>query len=141
MKHKINVLVIDAQGGGIGRQLVAAVKEAFAGAFVTAVGTNGAATSAMLKAGADKAATGENAVCYNAAQADLILGPIGLLSANALMGEVSPAMAAAVSAAKARRILVPVSSGCGILVAGAVDRKLEDLLDSAVELAAREVEA
>lgn len=136
------MVVIDGQGGGLGAALVSRLKARLGGRVtLRAVGINAMATSAMLKAGADKAATGENAVCYNAAQADLILGPIGLLSANALMGEVSPAMAAAVSAAKARRILVPVSSGCGILVAGAVDRKLEDLLDSAVELAAREVEA
>lgn len=133
------IVVIDGQGGGLGAALVARLKTRLGDkAQLRAVGINALATSAMLKAGADKAATGENAVCYNAAQADLILGPIGLLSANALMGEVSPAIAAALSAAKARRILVPVSSGCGILVAGATGRKLEELLDNAVELAAKE---
>ncbi len=133
------IVVIDGQGGGLGAALVARLKTRLGNkAQLRAVGINALATSAMLKAGADKAATGENAVCYNAAQADLILGPIGLLSANALMGEVSPAIAAALSAAKARRILVPVSSGCGILVAGATGRKLEELLDNAVELAAKE---
>lgn len=136
------IVVIDGQGGGLGSALVSRLKVRLGSRVqLRAVGINAMATSAMLKAGVDKAATGENAVCYNASQADLILGPIGLLSANSLMGEVSPAMAAAVSAAKARRILVPVSSGCGVLVAGAVDRKLEELLDSAVELAVREVGA
>lgn len=136
------IVVIDGQGGGLGSALVSRLKARLGSRVqLRAVGINAMATSAMLKAGADKAATGENAVCYNASQADLLLGPIGLLSANSLMGEVSPAMAAAVSAAKARRILVPVSSGCGILVAGAADRKLEELLDSAVELAVREVGA
>ena len=102
------------------------------------MGANALATSAMLRAGADKGATGENAVCYNAAHADLIMGPIGLLSANALMGEVSPAMAAAISAADARRILIPMSS-CGVLVAGSTGRKLEQLLEDAVSLAEQEV--
>lgn len=135
------IVVIDGQGGGLGAALVSRIKVRLGGrAQVRAVGINAMATSAMLKAGADKAATGENAVCYNVAQADLILGPIGLLAANSLMGEVSPAIAAALSAAKARRILIPVSSGCGLLVAGAADKKLEELLDSAVELAVREVE-
>lgn len=136
------MVVIDGQGGGLGAALVSRLKARLGSRTqLRAVGINALATSAMLKAGADRAATGENAVCYNAAQADLILGPIGLLSANALMGEVSPAMAAAISGAKARRILVPVSSGCGILVAGATGRKLEELLDSAVELAVKEAEA
>lgn len=134
------IVVMDGQGGGLGAALVARLKAGLGSrAQIRAVGINALATSAMLKAGADKAATGENAVCYNAAQADLILGPIGLLAANSLLGEVSPAIAAAVSAAKARRILVPVSSGCGILVAGAADQKLEELLDSAVALAEKEV--
>lgn len=136
------IVVIDGQGGGLGASLVSRLKARLGSKVqLRAVGINALATSAMLKAGADRAATGENAVCYNAAQADLILGPIGLLAANSLMGEVSPAIAAAVSSARARRILVPVSSGCGILVAGAADKKLEELLDSAADLAAKEAEA
>lgn len=135
------IVVIDGQGGGLGAALVSRLKARLGDSVqLWAVGTNALATSAMRKAGADKAATGENAVCYNAGRADLILGPIGLISANSLMGEISPAIAAAVSAAPARRILVPVSS-CGVLVAGAVGQKLEDLLQSAVELAVQEVGA
>ena len=128
----MRIVVIDGQGGGLGADLVARLKARLA------LGANALATSAMLRAGADKGATGENAVCYNAAHADLIMGPIGLLSANALMGEVSPAMAAAISAADARRILIPMSS-CGVLVAGSTGRKLEQLLEDAVSLAEQEV--
>ncbi|BDF66975.1 DUF3842 family protein [Pseudoflavonifractor phocaeensis] len=137
----MRIVVIDGQGGGLGATLVARLKARLGGAVqLWGVGTNALATSAMLKAGADRGATGENAVCWNAAHADLILGPIGLLAANSLLGEVSPAIAAAVSAATARRILIPVSS-CGILVAGAAGCRLEDALQNAVELAAAEVGA
>ena len=135
----MRIVVIDGQGGGLGADLVARLKARLGSTVqVWAVGANALATSAMLRAGADKGATGENAVCYNAAHADLIMGPIGLLSANALMGEVSPAMAAAISAADARRILIPMSS-CGVLVAGSTGRKLEQLLEDAVSLAEQEV--
>lgn len=135
------ITVIDGQGGGLGSALISRLKDRLGGEHqLIAVGCNALATSAMLKAGAQRGATGENAVCYNAARSDLILGPIGLLSANALMGEVSPAMANAVSAAPGRKILIP-SSSCGILVAGATGLKLEDALQSAVELCLREVGA
>lgn len=135
----MRIVVIDGQGGGLGADLVARLKARLGKkAQIWAVGANALATSAMLRAGADKGSTGENAVCYNAAHADLIMGPIGLLSANALMGEVSPAMAAAISAADARRILIPMSS-CGVLVAGSTGRKLEELLEDAVSLAEQEV--
>ena len=133
------IVVIDGQGGGLGAGLVSRLKARLNDQVpVWAAGTNALATSAMLKAGADRAATGENAICYQAAHAKLILGPIGLLSANSLMGEISPAIAAAVSAAPGRRILIPTSS-CGVLVAGTGGQKLDELLDQAVELALREV--
>ncbi len=135
----MRIVVIDGQGGGLGVNLVSRLKARLGDrAQLWAVGTNALAASAMLKAGADRAAAGENAVCFNAGRADLILGPIGLLSANSLMGEVSPAIAAAVAASPARRILIPMSS-CGVLVAGTAGRKLEELLDDAVELAVKEV--
>lgn len=135
------ITVIDGQGGGLGSALISRLKDKLGGEHqLIAVGCNALATSAMLKAGAQRGATGENAVCYNAARSDLILGPIGLLSANALLGEVSPAMANAVSSAPGRKILIP-SSSCGILVAGATGLKLEDALQSAVELCLREVGA
>lgn len=135
------ITVIDGQGGGLGAALISRLEDKLGEEHqLIAVGCNALATSAMLKAGAQRGATGENAVCYNAARSDLILGPIGLLSANALMGEVSPTMANAVSAAPGRKILIP-SSSCGILVAGATGLKLEDALQSAVELCLREVGA
>lgn len=133
MKHKINVLVIDAQGGGIGRQLVAAVKEAFAGAFVTAVGTNGAATSAMLKAGADQAATGENSVLVACRSADIIMGPIGITIADAMVGEITPKMATAVGQSGAKRILIPVSH-CDNIIAGVPDASIATLVRQAVQV-------
>ena len=85
----MNILIIDAQGGGIGRQLVAAIRERLPEASLTAVGTNSAATSAMLKAGATQAATGENAVVVSSRRADVIIGPIGIVIADALLGEIS----------------------------------------------------
>lgn len=92
----MKILVIDAQGGGIGKQVVAAVKGKFPRAEVTAVGANSTATTAMLKAGADHGATGENAVVVCCRQADIIIGPIGIVIADALYGEITPVMARAV---------------------------------------------
>ena len=93
-----DILILDGQGGGVGSQLVKLLKPRLPeGCRLLCVGTNVMATSAMLKAGAPQGATGENAVICNAARADLILGPIGAILANGILGEVSPAMAAAVS--------------------------------------------
>ena len=102
------------------------------------LGTNVLATSAMLKAGAAQGATGENAVIYNAARADLILGPVGVILANGILGEVSPAMAAAVSGSEAVKILIP-SASCGVYVAGVEECRLEEYLRRAADLAAREL--
>ena len=101
------VLVIDGQGGGLGRQLVSALAAACPEAELTAVGTNSLAANAMLKAGASRAATGENAVVVNCRRADVIVGPIGIVIADALLGEITPAMAAAVCQCGAKRVLVP----------------------------------
>ncbi len=128
----MNILVIDGQGGGMGRQLVSALRQALPDADLVAVGTNSAAASAMLKAGADRAATGENAVIVNARRADVITGPVGIVVADALMGEITPAMAAAVGASGAVRVLVPVSH-CATVVAGVPDLPLSALIQSAVE--------
>jgi hypothetical protein len=128
----MNILVIDAQGGGIGRQLVAAVKESVPDAVVTAVGTNTAATSAMLRAGADRAATGENAVIVGCRSADVIMGPIGIVIADALLGEITPAMAAAVGQSRAKRVLIPVNH-CDNIVVGVPDLNLGKLIRMAVD--------
>ena len=133
------VLILDGQGGGIGAQLTKLlIKELPAGWELLAVGTNAAATGAMLKAGAAQGATGENALIYNAARADLILGPIGMIMANGIMGEVSPTMAAAVSGSQAVKILIPTST-CGVFVAGTEQLRLEEYLRRAVELAKGEM--
>ena len=98
----MKILVIDAQGGGIGKQVVAAVKKQLPELTITAVGTNSIATAAMLKAGADHAATGENAVVVGCKKANVIIGPIGIVIADAMFGEVTPAMATAVGQSSAK---------------------------------------
>ena len=131
------VLVIDGQGGGIGSQLVKLLRPRLpADCELCCVGTNSLATSAMLKAGAARGATGENAVCYNAAQADLIAGPVGIIMANGIMGEVSPAMSASISGARAHKVLIP-SSTCGIHVAGSEGLRRDEYLHRAADLAVR----
>lgn len=128
----MNILIIDAQGGGIGKQLVSAVKANFPSAHVTAVGTNSAATAAMLKAGADSAATGENAVVVCAKSADVIVGPIGIVIADAMLGEVTPRMAAAVGQSSAKRLLIPVNQ-CDSVVVGVSDLSVSKLIQNALE--------
>ena len=114
---KTRILVIDGQGGGIGRQLTEGIKANFPDLLITAVGTNVMATQAMIKAGADEAATGENAVLVACKKADMIVGPIGIAIADSLMGEITPAMAAAVGQSAAVRILLPINQ-CGNRVVG-----------------------
>ena len=136
----MRILIIDGQGGGIGARLVSLLRPRLpAGCELLCTGTNSLATSAMLKAGADRGATGENALCYNAQRSDLILGPIGVVLANGIMGEVSPAAASAVSGAECVKILIP-SPTCGTLIAGTEDCRLEEYLRRAVELALQELE-
>lgn len=127
----MNLLVIDAQGGGIGRALVAAVRQSISSVEITAVGANSTATSAMIKAGAHHAATGENAVIVGCRTADVIAGPVGIVIADALYGEISPAMAAAVGQSSAKRVLIPVGQ-CGNLVVGVADKNISTLVQEAV---------
>ena len=128
----MNILVIDAQGGGIGRQLVTAIKVNWPDAVITAVGTNSAATSAMLKAGADHAATGENATVVNSRKAYVIIGPIGIVIADALFGEITPRMAAAVAQSDAKRLLIPVNH-CDNIVVGVSDLNLSRLIQAVID--------
>ncbi len=127
----MNILVIDAQGGGIGRQLVSSIKESLPDAVVTAVGTNTAATTAMLKAGADNAATGENAVAVNSRRADVIIGPIGIVIADALFGEITPVMARSVAQSNAKRILIPINN-CDNIVVGVNDLNIGKLIQEVI---------
>lgn len=128
----MELLIIDAQGGGIGRQLAASVKKSVPGLLVTAVGSNSAATAAMLRAGADRGATGENAVVVGCRRADIIAGPLGIVIADALLGEITPAMAAAVGQSRAKRILIPVNH-CDNIVVGVADLNMGHLIADAVE--------
>ena len=128
----MNILVIDGQGGGIGRQLVESIKKAFPQIEITAVGTNAVASQAMRKAGADHAATGENAVIVGCRHADLILGPVGIVIADAMWGEITPAMAAAVGQSRASRILLPMNQ-CSTRIAGVGELSAARLIQSCLD--------
>ena len=128
----MEILVIDGQGGRIGQQLVRAVLARYPQLRVTAVGTNSLATAAMLKGGAAQGATGENALLVACRRADVILGPMGIVIADALLGEISPAMAVAVGQAQARKILIPLNQ-CDNVVAGVAGLSIGKLLESAVD--------
>ena len=127
----MNILVMDAQGGGIGKQVVTAVRTRFPDVTITAVGTNAAATTAMLRAGADEGATGENADVVCCRRADVIIGPVGIVIADAMLGEVTPRMAVAVGQSAAKRILIPVNH-CANFIAGVADLSVGRLVDSVV---------
>lgn len=128
MRH---ILVIDGQGGQLGSQIVKALLAKFPGVEITSIGTNAVATAAMLKAGASMAATGENPVIVACRKADIIIGPIGIVIADSLMGEVTPAMAVAIAQADAVRILIPMNK-CENLVAGVSNLSTSVLIQDAV---------
>lgn len=127
----MNILVIDAQGGGMGRMLVEGLKKALPEQLVTAVGTNALATSAMLRAGADQAATGENAIRVCSAKADIILAPIGMVLADAMLGEVTAEMAVAIGRSPAHKVLLPVSR-CQTSVVGVAKMTMVEAVERAV---------
>ena len=129
---KLKLVVIDGQGGGLGRQLVTAVKARYPEAEVLAVGTNSAATNAMLKAGADQAATGENSVAVACRKADAIMGPVGIVIADSMLGEITPRMAVSIGQSQAKRILIPVNL-CDNIVVGVADLTMAKRVESAVE--------
>ena len=128
----MNVLVIDGQGGGLGRQLVAALSAQCPDIRLVAVGTNSVAAQAMHRAGAQRAATGENAVVVNCRSADIIVGPIGIVIADALLGEITPVMAAAVCQSSATRVLIPVNH-CDNYIVGVPEQPIGDLVAAAVQ--------
>ena len=127
----MNILVIDGQGGQLGGQLIKSLKMNFNNVKVMAVGTNATATATMLKSGADQAATGENPVIVMCRKADIIIGPIGIVIADAMFGEITPQMAVAVGRADAVRILLPVNK-CDNLVAGIQDVSTAKILEDVV---------
>ena len=126
-----NVLIIDGQGGQLGRQMVEGVRSLIPSAQITAVGTNAIATAAMLKAGADQGATGENAVVVCTRSADIIVGPVGIVIADSLLGEITPKMAAAVGSSCAKKILLPVNK-CSNIIIGAEGKSTSELIDEAI---------
>ena len=131
----MKIIVIDAQGGGIGRSLVAGLRQANVCSEIIAAGTNAIASSNMLKAGANAGASGENAIVYNArrcTEKDIIAGPIGIILANSMHGEISPAMAEAVSESDAVKVLIP-SNKCPLYVAGIVQKPLPEYIDDAIQ--------
>jgi len=129
----MKILIIDGQGGHIGSALIAGLAAAGHRDGILAIGTNAVATAAMLKAGASAGATGENPVVVNARDADVIAGPVGILAADALLGEITPTMANAIAASAARKVLVPVNR-CNIMVAGTQVLKTSELIADAVKL-------
>lgn len=135
---RMKIVVIDGQGGGIGRALVSGIKANVPDAVVTAVGTNTAATIAMQKAGADKAATGENAVVVAARDAEYIIGPVGIVVADALLGEVTPKMAQAVGSSNAKKLLVPVNM-CDTIVVGVPDLNVSSLVSQTIQRIMQEI--
>ena len=134
----MNILVIDGQGGRLGRKLVESIRETCPDAVITAVGTNSMATQNMMNSNcADRLATGENAVIVACRSAQIILGPLGVATADALLGEISPAMANAVASSPAQRVLIPMNL-CDTYVAGVVKGSaaiLQDALDHIRRLA------
>ena len=129
----MRILVIDGQGGGIGRSLVELLVKNFPDAEVGATGTNSIATETMLKGGPSFAATGESAILFTAAEADVIIGPAGIIMANALHGEISPAIAMAVSSSKAKVVLIPMNH-CRAYIAGVEEKKVAEYLQDAMDI-------
>lgn len=127
----MKIVVIDGQGGKIGALLVGRLKKEADSCEVYAIGTNSIATSAMMKAGADFGATGENPVAVNCRDADIVVGPIGIISADSLIGEITPAMAVAVGQSPAQKVLLPINR-CNNYIVGVRDLAVADLIEEAM---------
>ena len=128
----MKVVIVDGQGGRLGKMLVEQLKQRCPQTQLYAIGTNSIATATMLKAGADFGATGENPVVRAVVDADVVLGPMGIVVAHAILGEVTPAMAEAVGGCRAKKILIPMNS-CGVSVAGVQELPLSAYVNQAIE--------
>jgi hypothetical protein len=129
----LNVVVVDAQGGGLGASIVKTLSEKYGGRInIIALGTNAIATTSMKKCGASCCATGENAVCFNVRSADVIMGGIGIIASCGMMGEITPAMAKAIAESPAEKILIPVSR-CNIVIPGVSNLGIKELIDMAAD--------
>lgn len=131
----MQIVVIDGQGGGFGRALIEALRADGVRERIVAVGMNALATAAMLKAGADAGATGENAVVVNAARAQILAGPVGIVMSGAMLGECTPAMARAAAESPAQKVLIPVVK-CGAHIAGLPEKPLAQYIADAARLIA-----
>jgi hypothetical protein len=129
----MEVVVIDGQGGGIGKNIIQILKANISNIFIIGVGTNSIATNNLKKGGADVIATGENAVIYNVRKANIIIGPIGICFSNSMYGEISPAMANAVTESAALKYLIPVSK-CNAKVTGVISKPINEYIDEVVML-------
>lgn len=129
----MEILVIDGLGGGIGKSIVEAIKKECTQYEIIAVGTNSAASSNMKKGGADYIATGENAVIYNASRVSMIVGPIGIVFGNSMHGEITPAMAQAISCSDARKYLLPMSK-CNGYVIGVESKGIQEYIEELINL-------
>ncbi len=128
----MKIVVIDGQGGKIGQTLVEQLKQELPDCKLIAIGTNSIATSAMLRAGADFGATGENPVIFNCAGADIIIGPLGIVVANSFHGEITPSMALAVGQSSAQKILIPINR-CNNTVVGVQELSFSEYVKLAVK--------
>ena len=128
----IHIAVIDGQGGGIGTTIIKRIKEVYGEhAEVWALGTNAIATAQMMKAGANRGATGENAIRHSTARVDVIIGPIAVLLANAMMGEITPSMVQSIGESRATKLLLPITQE-PIVIVGAVREPLPHMVDRLV---------
>ncbi|GAB6086241.1 DUF3842 family protein [Alkaliphilus crotonatoxidans] len=129
----MKIAVIDGQGGGLGRTIIEKMKNQLKSdnLEIIALGTNSLATSNMMKAGAHSGATGENAIKVMANRVDVIVGPLAILVANAMMGEITSEMAAAVASSPAQKMILPMNR-CGIFVAGIKELNMTEMIDSLI---------
>ena len=132
------VMIVDAQGGGLGKQLISEIRKEITDIHIIAVGTNSTATAAMLKAGADEAATGENAVRVVSRKADYILGPVGMVIADSMLGEITAVMANAIASSDAVRIMIPFNT-CNNIIAGVSEKSTGKLISQAVSQLKKEL--
>ena len=128
----MEIVVVDGQGGGIGKSVIEAIRLALPDVFIIAVGTNAVATSNMLKAGANVGAKGENAVIYNVNNADIVIGPIGIAFANSMYGEISPKMALTISSCDAHKLLIPVSK-CPVTIVGMENKNIQEYIELCIQ--------
>jgi hypothetical protein len=131
------LMVMDGQGGGIGRTIIKRLRDAFGEKLeILAVGTNSVATSQMMKSGANRGATGENAIIKMAPEVDIIIGPLAIIMANSMMGEVTPGMSQAISSSKALKILIPLTQE-RVEIVGVSGEPLPHLIDQIIEVIKR----